>query len=212
MKGGYWSSVWHEFKKNRLALAGMLLVVLLFLLAIFAPLIANDKPYVYIGESKTYFPVFFDYPEFRGQDLRNEKFSGFKIFPPIRYSPSEYDLDYIVLAPSGKHLLGTDEQGRDLAARMIHGTRVSIFIGFIAVFIYVSIGIVVGAVAGYYGGTADMVISRIIEIVICFPTFFLVLTILALWGAQPHERNGCYRHNRLDRYCQNCSWRIHAHP
>ena len=81
-----------------------------------------------------------------------------------------------------KHLLGTDEQGRDLLARMIHGSRVSIFIGFIAVAIYVAIGIFIGSIAGYYGGWIDIVISRFIEIIMCFPTFFLILTILALWG------------------------------
>jgi len=65
---------------------------------------------------------------------------------------------------------------------MIYGTRVSIFVGFVAVFIYVTIGIIIGALAGFYGGWVDIIISRIIEIVMCFPTFFLILTILALWG------------------------------
>ncbi|HNX58739.1 MAG TPA: ABC transporter permease [Spirochaetota bacterium] len=102
--------------------------------------------------------------------------------PPVKYSYSEYDLDSVVQKPSMIHYLGTDEQGRDLASRMIHGARVSIFIGFIAVFIYVSIGIVIGSIAGYYGGIVDMVLSRIIEIVTCFPTFFLILTLLAIIG------------------------------
>ena len=84
------------------------------------------------------------------------------------------------MPPSSKHILGTDEQGRDVASRMIYGARISMFIGFIAVTIYVTIGIIVGGLAGYYGGTVDIVISRIIEIVICFPTFFLILAILAL--------------------------------
>lgn len=178
---GYWGSVWSRFKKNKFALAGLYCVAVLFGLAVFAPLIANDKPYIYIDD-KVYFPILFDYSELQGADLRKEEFGGFKLFPPIRYSPSEYDLDFVVLPPSRAHILGTDEQGRDLASRMIHGARVSIFIGFIAVFIYVAIGIVVGAAAGYYGGVTDIVVSRIIEIVMCFPTFFLILTILALWG------------------------------
>jgi len=86
------------------------------------------------------------------------------------------------MKPSARHILGTDEQGRDLAARMIHGTRVSILVGFIAVFIYVTMGVIIGALAGYYGGVVDMLVSRFIEIIICFPTFFLILTILALVG------------------------------
>ncbi len=179
---GYWNNVWKEFKKNRLSVAGLVIVVILFMIAIFAPLLANNKPYIYITDDDVYFPLFIDYEEFRGRDLKKEQFKGFKIFPPIPYSYSEYDLDAIVLPPSSDHVLGTDEQGRDLAARMIYGARVSIFIGFVAVFIYVSIGILVGALAGYYAGWVDMVISRMIEIVMCFPTFFLILTILALWG------------------------------
>jgi len=182
MRKGYWSSVWREFRKNRLALAGLVIVLCLFAMALMAPLLAGDRPYVYAGQGKVYFPLFFDYPELRDMDLRKDIYPGFKVFPPVPYSPSEYDLDSIVVAPSAKHFLGTDEQGRDLASRMIHGTRVSIFIGFIAVFMYVAIGIIVGAIAGYYGGKVDMVISRVIEIVMCFPTFFLILTILALWG------------------------------
>ena len=178
----YSQAVWRGFKRNRLALAGLIVVAFLFVIAIIAPMLANNKPYIYVSEEKVYFPLFFDYPELNDMDLRKDSYSGFKLFPPIHYSHSEYDLDYIVLPPSSNHILGTDEQGRDLAARMIHGTRVSIFIGFIAVFIYVFIGIVVGAVAGFYGGKVDMLISRLIEIVMCFPTFFLILTILALWG------------------------------
>lgn len=160
----------------------MVIVIILFALAILAPLLANKRPYVYATEAKTYFPLFFDYPELRNHDFRADKSGAFMVMPPFPYTPSEYDLDAIVLPPSPKHILGTDEQGRDLASRMIHGTRVSIFVGFIAVFIYVTIGVIIGALAGYYGGRVDMVISRIIEIVMCFPTFFLILTILALWG------------------------------
>lgn len=181
-KKGYWHNVWEEFKKNTLALTGLCLVLILFVIAVFAPLIANDKPYIYVKSGKAYFPIIFNYPELNNIDLRSAAAEGFKIFPPVPYSPSEYDLGAIVLSPSVKHWLGTDEQGRDLSARMIYGTRVSILVGFIAVFIYVTIGIIIGALAGYYGGLVDIIISRFIEIIMCFPTFFLILTILALIG------------------------------
>ncbi len=209
MSQGYWGAVWRQFRKNRLAVAGLVAVSAFFVMALAAPLLSGSRPYIYISETKTYFPLFIDYPEFRGEDLRAEKFSGFKIFPPISYSPSEYDLDSIVIGPGAKHIMGTDEQGRDLASRMIHGTRVSIFIGFIAVFIYVSIGVIVGALAGFYGGWIDIVVSRVIEIVICFPTFFLILTILAC-GAQPAERHGGHRRNGLDRSCPYSTRRVPA--
>ncbi len=179
---GYWAGVWREFRRNRLALSGLVVVLALFIVALLAPLLANDKAYIYISQGKTYFPILFEYPELAGVNFRGESAGTFVLMPPIPYTSSEYDLDAIVMPPSARHILGTDEQGRDLAARMIHGTRVSILVGFIAVFIYVTLGIVIGALAGYYGGVVDTLISRFIEIIICFPTFFLILTILALVG------------------------------
>lgn len=182
MRRGYWSSVWREFSRNRLAVGGLAVVLLLILIAICAPLLANNRPYLYVHEGRAYFPIFFSYEELAERDLRDDARGGFAVFPPVRYSYSEYDLDSIVVPPGRRHVFGTDEQGRDLLARMIHGSRVSIFIGFIAVAIYVAIGILVGSIAGYYGGWIDMVVSRLIEIIMCFPAFFLILTILALVG------------------------------
>ena len=179
-KRSYWGYVWRGFKRSRAAVASLCLILFFFVLAITAPLIANNKPFVYAEKGHVYFPFFFSYEKFSQTDFR--KAPGFKIMPPVPYSYSEYDLDSIVAPPSRAHLLGTDEQGRDLLARMIWGSQVSIFTGFIAVFIYVMIGVIVGAIAGYYGGWVDIALSRIIEIVICFPTFFLILTILALVG------------------------------
>ncbi|HOD15642.1 MAG TPA: ABC transporter permease [Spirochaetota bacterium] len=184
MRRGYWARVWREFRKNRLAVAGLCVVGFLLAVAALAPLLANDKPYIYITGDRVYFPLFAkmfgNNHELKDADLRKDSYRGFKIFPPVPYSYSEYDLNSIVAPPGPKHLLGTDEQGRDLFARMVHGSRVSILIGFIAVAIYVAIGIIIGSIAGYYGGVIDMIISRFIEIVMCFPTFFLILTILAL--------------------------------
>jgi len=178
----YWKNVWHSFRKNRFAFVSFCIIIFMFFIAIFAPLIANNKPYIYINKGNTYFPIFKDYAEINNLNFRNTELPGFKIMPPVKYSYSEYDLDSVVQKPSMVHYLGTDEQGRDLASRMIHGARVSIFIGFIAVFIYVSIGIFVGSMAGFYGGIVDIILSRIIEIVTCFPTFFLILTLLAIIG------------------------------
>lgn len=98
------------------------------------------------------------------------------------YSPDAYDLNRILESPGPAHWLGTDDLGRDLLARMIYGSRVSLSVGFVAVGIYVLIGIFLGALAGYYGGWVDMVISRAIEVMMCFPTFFLILAVLAFVG------------------------------
>jgi peptide/nickel transport system permease protein len=87
-----------------------------------------------------------------------------------------------VLPWSRPHVIGTDDTGRDLFARMIWGGRVSLSVGIVAVSIYITIGIIVGAIAGYFRGGVDMIVSRIIEIVICFPSFFLILAIVAFLG------------------------------
>lgn len=78
-----------------------------------------------------------------------------------------------------RHLLGTDRDGRDVLARMLHGSRISLSVGMVSVGIYVLLGILIGGLAGYFRGVVDLGISRLIELVICFPTFFLILVILA---------------------------------
>lgn len=131
--------VWHQFRKNKFAMVSLVVVMALFIIAIFASQLAP-------------------------------------------YSPTAYDLDSILMAPCKAHLLGTDAQGRDILARLIYGARISLSVGFVAVAIYVAIGILLGMLAGYYGGWIDIVISRTIEIMLCFPTFFLILAILAFVG------------------------------
>ena len=81
--------------------------------------------------------------------------------------------------PTGQHWLGTDDSGRDVLSRMIHGSRVSLSVGFVAVGIALVIGILLGALAGYFGGWVDHVISRLIEILLTIPTFFLIIAIIA---------------------------------
>ncbi|HEX4335556.1 MAG TPA: ABC transporter permease [Polyangiaceae bacterium] len=102
------------------------------------------------------------------------------LFPLHRYGYRETNPGESVNPPSRRHWLGTDTEGRDVLARMIYGTRISLTIGVIAVAIYVVIGVVLGALAGYFGGLVDGVISRLIEVMICFPSFFLILTLAAV--------------------------------
>jgi len=108
------------------------------------------------------------------------------LWPPLRWRYDEVpelkiekEEDRPPLAPSWSHPLGTDFLGRDLLSRMIWGARVSLSIGFVAEAIALFIGVVLGALAGYYRGWVDIVISRVIEVVICFPTFFLILAVVA---------------------------------
>jgi peptide/nickel transport system permease protein len=99
------------------------------------------------------------------------------LFPPVEYSYRDVDLMSVQQDPSWTHWLGTDGEGRDVFTRLLYGTRISLTIGVVAVAIYVTIGAILGSLAGYFGGKTDMIILRMIEVMLCFPTFFLILTI-----------------------------------
>lgn len=196
----YFSIIVRQFRRNKLALVGFWALVVLVFIAISADFLANDKPIVIQYEQKIYFPIVQSYLSKLGllrwpTQFRNKKFKllvemdsrrsveerkiGFIVFPPIPYSPNDYDLDYIITPPSVSHLLGTDDTGRDLLSRLIHGTRISISIGLVAVSIYMTIGVILGSLAGYFGGWVDIAISRLVELMICFPVFFLIIAIVA---------------------------------
>jgi peptide/nickel transport system permease protein len=104
------------------------------------------------------------------------------IFAPYLtpYSPDGLDAYHVLLPPSADHWLGTDELGRDVLTRIIYGARISLKVGFVAVGIAVVIGSVAGLCAGYYGGWIDQVIMRFVDIMLCFPAFFLILAVIAL--------------------------------
>jgi peptide/nickel transport system permease protein len=97
------------------------------------------------------------------------------------FPPDAIDLGRRLLPPGTDHLLGTDDLGRDVLSRMIHGSRVSLAVGYLATALSLVAGTFLGAIAGYYGGAADWVVSRLIELVLCFPFLLLVLAIVALF-------------------------------
>lgn len=137
---GYQTRVlWKHFKRNRLALGGLAVIVLIFLVAGTAPWIAP-------------------------------------------HDPGKTDVSLKLKPPSPEHPLGTDQLGRDVLSRMLYGSRISLSVGFVAVAISLLIGILVGAVAGYYGRWVDTLLMRFVDIMLCFPTFFLILTVVALLG------------------------------
>jgi peptide/nickel transport system permease protein len=96
------------------------------------------------------------------------------------YDPNEINLKMVLSAPSASHLCGTDQLGRDVLSRMIWGARISLKVGFVATGIAILIGAILGAVAGYYGRWIDAVTMRFVDIMLCFPTFFLILAVIAL--------------------------------
>jgi peptide/nickel transport system permease protein len=101
------------------------------------------------------------------------------VFPPISYNYSKQSLSEKLQQPSGKHIMGTDRKGRDVAVRMLFGIRISLSVGIIAVGIYVTIGILLGAFAGYFRGRVDMIIQRFIEIFMAVPTLIVLLVLIS---------------------------------
>ena len=187
---GQWSNVWRQFRRNPIALSGFYVVCVLLFIALFADFLANDKPYYLNYRGKTYFPIFRSYVVALGlgqwpAELLNVDFKTLRdadgVFPPIPYRPTNIDLFAPYETPSPIHWLGTDRLGRDIMAGMIHGSRISLSIGFVAVGIAVIIGVIVGALAGYFGSWVDLVISRLFEVMLSIPTFFLLITVAALF-------------------------------
>jgi peptide/nickel transport system permease protein len=98
------------------------------------------------------------------------------------YDPGQIELNNVLASPSMKHLFGTDQLGRDVLSRMIWGAKISLMVGFVATGIAIIIGTILGAVSGYYGSWVDSMIMRFVDIMLCFPTFFLILAVIAFLG------------------------------
>ena len=96
------------------------------------------------------------------------------------YSPQKINLKEVLEPPSHKHLLGTDSLGRDLFSRVLFGSRISLSVGFVAVGISAIIGLIMGLISGYFGGKIDNLIMRVVDVMLCFPAFFLILAIIAV--------------------------------
>jgi peptide/nickel transport system permease protein len=104
------------------------------------------------------------------------------LFAPVLapFSPTQLNLDAVLAPPSLQHLMGTDSLGRDVFSRMLYGARVSMLVGFVAVGIATILGVFFGALAGFYGKVTDTVVMRFVDLMLCFPTFFLILAVIAM--------------------------------
>jgi peptide/nickel transport system permease protein len=133
-----YSEFWYRFKKDKLAVAGSIIVISLFMLSFLAPLIAP-------------------------------------------YDPTAIDAHHVFTPPGTEHWFGTDDLGRDVFSRVLFGARISLKVGFFSVGISALIGIMIGALAGYYGAWVDTIIMRFVDTMLCFPTFFLIIALIALF-------------------------------
>jgi peptide/nickel transport system permease protein len=240
----YGEMVWREFKKRRTNIICVAFIVFMFVIAIFAPFLANDKPLVIRIDGKIHFPITkslsaSDYsvllaaivglvqlllirrnrrliePSIRGSvlwrqisvnaailvagiiltfifvpnkldatDYKAMVASGKAtnaIFPLVPYGYARTNLSQREQPPSSEHWLGTDDVGSDVLCRLIHGSRISLSVGFVAVSIATIIGIFIGAILGYFGGKVDFIGMRIVEIMMAVPIFFLIITIVAFF-------------------------------
>ncbi len=187
-----------QFKANKRGYWSFWIFIALMLICLGAEFIANDRPMLVSYDGGLYTPVFKDYPEttFGGdfetatdyrdpyvKELINEK--GWMIWPPIRFSYDTISYDLPEPAPSKpttQNILGTDDQGRDVAARVIYGFRLSIMFGLILTIISSLIGITAGAFQGYYGGKTDLFMQRLIEIWSSLPSLYILIIFSAMFA------------------------------
>ena len=182
-----------NFKSNKRGCYSFWIFTLLFLISIFANFIANDKPLLIKYNNQIYFPVIKEYSEtLFGGDFETEadyrdpyvkeliNNNGWMIWPIIPYTYNTIIRDLAVPAPappSKKNWLGTDDQARDVLARLIYGFRISIVFGFILTLFSSLIGILAGAVQGYFGGLIDLLGQRFLEIWSGIPVLYLIIII-----------------------------------
>ena len=180
-----------NFSRNRRGFWSLWIFLALFFLSLFAELIANDKPLLVIYDGGVYSPVFVEYPEttFDGEflteaDYRDEFVieliykKGWMIWPPVRYSFDTINYNLKTPAPSPpstQNWLGTDDQGRDVVARIIYGFRISVLFGLALTIVSASVGVSIGALQGFYGGLTDLLGQRFIEVWAGMPMLYLLI-------------------------------------
>lgn len=209
---------WQLFKSNRRGFYSLWIFLALFILSLFAELIANDRPIIAYYKGEVLFPIFAEYPEtkfggflartdFRDPFIQEEvNANGWMAWPPIRYDYRSVNNELPSPAPSrpaffmswaeacsrypegvndinctagNLNWLGTDDQGRDVIARTIYGFRISVLFGLILTILSSIIGVVAGAVQGYFGGWTDLLFQRFIEIWTSVPTLYLLIILAA---------------------------------
>lgn len=190
---------WARFKQRRRAWWSFVILAALFLLSLGAEFLANDRPLVLGHAGRLYFPVLFFYPEtsFGGRHgtmpdyhelARNPEFQaqgGWMIFPPIPHGPNRSDLSLPgnpPHPPSARHLLGTDNSARDVLSRLLYGFRTSMVFALALTAAGAALGILIGAIQGYFGGWTDLALQRLIEIWAALPMLYVVILLGSIYG------------------------------
>lgn len=188
---------WQRFKQHKLGFSCFIIFSAIFIISLGAELIANDKPLLVKYDHAFYLPILKSYPEttFGGvfeteaeykdpavQQLIAEK--GWAIWPiiPFSYQTPNFELaEPMPSPPSTQNWLGTDDQGRDVLARILYGLRISLLFGFALTLFSAALGILAGAIQGYYGGWIDLIGQRILEVWSGLPMLFMVMVLVSLF-------------------------------
>jgi len=202
---GFWHETWRRFRGRRLSLLALGYVLFMAVVAMLSPAIAGTKPIVCQYKGRLYFPAL-GYFNLRWEDaiFRQDRFrdvypanlqekdpESWAVFPLVYQDPRRRVRDgewpgqpanptQDAGRPSRYNWFGTNRAGVDVFAQMVHGTRTALLVGFVSMGIASAIGIVVGALAGYFGGWVDMLLSRVIEVVMCIPPLVLILALIAV--------------------------------
>ena len=194
---------WANFRAHRRGYLSLKVFTVLLIVSFLAEFVANDKPLLLVYAGDLYWPVLFDYPETRfGGSLDSEadyrdpevqalvaSGGGWAVWPPVPYSYDTIDWQIgqpVPTPPSARHWLGTDDVSRDVLARLIYGFRLSILFGFALTAISSVIGVLVGAVQGFFGGWVDLVGQRLVEIWAGLPVLFLLIILSSLVQPSVH--------------------------
>lgn len=190
---------WLRFKRNRLGYWSLLIFCTLVVVSLFAELVSNDKPLVVRYEGQTYFPMLKDYPEttFGGDFLTPTDYldpfiqerlgtnGNWALYTINRYGPNT--LNYFAKspnpsAPTSANWLGTDDRGRDLLAQLLYGFRVSVLFGLALTVTGVLLGVITGAIQGFFGGKTDLAFQRFIEVWGSMPELYLLIIFSAVFA------------------------------
>lgn len=189
---------WQNFKANKRGFYSLWIFMTLFAISLLAPVLANDKPLLISFKGGLYVPIttFYSEVDFGGEYLTEADYTdpyvqdliedagGWMIWPLVPFSYDTIQTDLPTPAPSAptsENWLGTDDQGRDVVARLIYGFRISIMFGLILAFFSSIIGVAAGAVQGYFGGWVDLLFQRFIEIWNSVPALYLLIIIAAIF-------------------------------
>jgi peptide/nickel transport system permease protein len=205
---GFWREAWRRFRRRKLTMIAVVYVLMLTIVAIFAPAIAGTKPIVCRYKGSIYFPAMgyfnrsWENPIFQRDgfqkrypaNLKSKDPDSWAIWPLVYQDPARRPLatEWQDVwdrpenptgtdgRPSALNWFGADQQGIDVFAQLVHGTRIALLVGFVSMGIAGSVGIVVGATSGYFGRWVDLVFSRLVEVVLCIPELVLILALLAV--------------------------------